>query len=267
MKALLRILLCILVMSSLCFADTALREKMNIEKIIWTVSDVYPPYIFNFSDKNQGFAIDVMREIFTPLGYSVDYQTVGWDRAIQMVARGYADCLPGAYAEHAKYMNVPIPKTAVGKMRIHFFCKKNSWVDKNWEYDGTEKTLSQVKIGVMAGASYGSELDPYLKQADKFMVQENYGAYATRNNILKVLSGRIDVMIEDYQAVMHELKRMKLLEMIVSAGHEKNPGTPYYIFFSKKSPFYSKYTSLLETNLPKFKQSSKFKNLQERYFK
>jgi len=272
MKRILNILIMILIFATSVHAEKAEEEsiaivkKMLNEKVVWAVSDVYPPYTFHSKEENKGFVVDVLKEIFEPLGYIVNYQTISWEKSLKMIDKGHADCLLGGYAKHAVNMGIPVPKYPIGVMRMHFFGKKGSYADTEWEYDGTEESLMKVKIGVQAGAVYGDEFDTYFKKAPRFSVQPNFGNQATRNNILKVLAGRIDVIIEDHNVLSFLVHQMDLKNKLISVGHEQNMGTPYYIFFSRKSPYYAQYTEILEKGLKQMIQSGQIDKIKTRYF-
>lgn len=65
------LLLCCSVFSTPCLGAT---------DTIVLVADEWPPFNTLPSGKHQGYIVDIAREIFEPLGYTIDYRIVPWTR-------------------------------------------------------------------------------------------------------------------------------------------------------------------------------------------
>ncbi len=144
-------------------------------------------------EKDGGYLVEVTRQAFVRMGYTVNISYLPWKRALYMVMSGQAEALLGAYhtEERAEKMLYTEP---IGTSDIVFFALNGSGI----RYAALDD-LRPYRIGTIIGASYTPEFD----QAT-YLVKEPVADYQA--NIRKLLAGRMPLFVEKRSVVMHALR-------------------------------------------------------------
>lgn len=168
-----------------------------------------------------GFAVEVLERIFSPHDIELDYQLADWSRSLEMVRDGQADCVVGAYKSESP--GLAYPKTPLAWDTTAFYVPSES----SWQYRGPA-SIEGLNLGVIAGYGYGEALDAWLAehQGDG-NVEFMHGRQPLRRNLMKLLNGRLDVVVESPFVMESLLRRMDLGDRVREAGTE-GPRTPLY---------------------------------------
>ncbi|OZG74888.1 amino acid ABC transporter substrate-binding protein [Hahella sp. CCB-MM4] len=161
---------------SLLFAFSVQAETVT------AAQDPWPPFIQEGSDP--GISIALLKAAMAKEGYTVDFKIMPWNRALNEVKNGNVDLLPGAWytEEREGYL---IYSDYYAQNSIKFIKKKGD----AFEFNGLD-SLSGKKVGIVSGYGYGDE----FSKAGNFSRPE---AGSIEANIKKLLSGRIDLTLED----------------------------------------------------------------------
>ncbi|WP_020410716.1 transporter substrate-binding domain-containing protein [Hahella ganghwensis] len=142
---------------------------------VTAAQDPWPPFVQEGPDP--GISIALLKAAMAKEGYNVDFRIMPWNRA-----NGNVDLLPGAWftEERSSYL---IYSDYYVQSSIKFIKKKGD----PFEYTGLD-SLSGKKVGIVSG--YG----------DEFSGSTNFSrpeAGSIEANIKKLVSGRIDLTLED----------------------------------------------------------------------
>ena len=88
------------------------------------VADEWPPFNMAPGGPRQGYMVDIAREVFEPLGFTVEYRTMSWVRALDDVMAGVHDGVIGATRAEAR--SLVIPEECLGLDRLAFYVRKDS---------------------------------------------------------------------------------------------------------------------------------------------
>ena len=97
--------------------ETSLRE----EKFLLFSSDPWPPYAGYAGAELEGYIVDVLREIYEPLGYKINYVNLPWSRCIRDTRDGKLTALGGA--DFDEVPDFIFPKETIGITRPVFFAR------------------------------------------------------------------------------------------------------------------------------------------------
>lgn len=243
------VLRCLSVIMLAVFAINLHAQTISIRADYW-----YPMNGDPTSEK-PGYMIELAKAIFEPQGITVDYQLKPWSRSIQETRIGKSDCVVGAYK-----VSVPdfiFPKQHWGLDQTLFYTLAND----DWRYLGDVRALDKRKMGVISDYSYGKKLDEIFI---KINAQSAKGDNALETNIKKILTGRIDTMIESHYVMANKLMEMQLSDKIISAG-DTQQGAPMYLACTPNTTRTQKFITLVNQAMPKLKVSGQLQKILSTY--
>jgi polar amino acid transport system substrate-binding protein len=223
--------------------------------------DVWPPYVMNSKEGQNGFIIDVAIAAFAKYGYEVKYLPTPWTRALQDTLDGKSDGVVGVYFSEAMDKKLIISTEEIGISINKFYVKTES----KWKYTGVQ-SLNSVILGVINDYDYG-EINQYLysaRRAKSDKVQVLFENQALESNIKKLLAGRIDAIIEDQLVMSFISAKMGVKNKLKEAGISK-PSNKVGIAFSPKNPLSGKYAKTLSAGIRKLRASGELKQILMKY--
>ncbi len=223
-------------------------------------ADAWPPFNDDPASSQPGYAVEVLKAIYEPLGYTIDYQTQPWNRAIADCLEGKADAIIGASPSDGA--GCLFPTEPMGMQENEYYVMKG----QAWTYQGPE-SLKQIRIGVADGYSYddGGPLDEYIKNGQPPAVQAVTGDTPLQSNIQKLQAGRIDALIECQAVMAWTLKSMGLTGgEIVGAGSACPPSALYIGFSPTKEPG-KNLVPAFDEGLRKLRASGELKTILAKY--
>jgi polar amino acid transport system substrate-binding protein len=177
------------------------------------VADQWCPYNCEPGSDAPGFMIELARLAFEPQGHQVTYQVVPWARAIESARAGQYAGIIGAARDEAPDFIFPDEPAAI--VSHDFFVPAAS----KWRF-ATLESLHDVRLGVIADYSYGSLFDDYVfpNQDDDEKIFVATGDDPLPRIIRMLLTGRVDVVIEDRNVMRQKLKDLGLVDKVITAG-------------------------------------------------
>lgn len=241
---------CILLvaMAVTCFAET-----------ITMVADEWPPYNAAANSNEEGYMVDIAREVFEEKGIEVQYMTMPWKRALAETRKGaYTAVIGGSKTDSAGFV---FPEEELACTKIAFYVKKgNTWKFKDIE------SIRQIRLGATAGYDYRRWLNDYIKANSRNpnKVQILTGDVPLQRNLNKLLLDRIDVVVDNEAAILWEAKRLGITHEIEPAGYGDEISFCYIAFSPNiaRSPVYAQ---ILSDGIAKLRESGKMQDILDKY--
>jgi len=190
--------------------------------------------------------VEIATYAFARAGYKVEYLNVPWIRALHGTKAGIYDAVIGVDTQESQ--GLVLPEAPLAEARYTFYVRE----DSHWEYEGTE-SLSQVTLGVIRGYTYGDLWQDYIEpnSGNSRLIQTISNDGGLSQNIKKVLSGRIDVLVEDQSVMQNYFHKHP------QAGELKEAGVVHiealYIGFSKKNRHAQSFAKIMDDGLADLK--------------
>jgi polar amino acid transport system substrate-binding protein len=234
-------------------AQLAAAEPLSIR------ADLWPPYNDEPKSIKPGYMIQVMWEIFKPLGYAIDYQPLSWTDSLEAVRKGQFNAVVGATKDDAP--DLIFPQEVFGMSDTAFFVKKGT----AWKFTGVE-SLPQIRLGVIESYSYNEELDVYINanKGTKRIVEAK-GADPLADLVSMLQSGKIDAIAEDTNVMLNTMISSKvLLGSIIPAGKCAEISA-LYVAFSPKNPKSRELATRFDSGLKELRTSGKLQAILKLY--
>ncbi|MBV8657435.1 MAG: transporter substrate-binding domain-containing protein [Burkholderiales bacterium] len=162
--------------------------------------DYWCPFSCHETDAQPGFTIEIVRAIFEPLGYRVDFHNENYARALVDVRAGRFDVIPSAIRAEAP--DFVFPKEAVS---VNRFCVYTP-IASGWPYH-SPADFGARRIGVIKGYDYGPRIDAWLQSKTQH-AEVHSGDDIVPRMISKLEMGRLDAFIEEEHLVDWSLFKM-----------------------------------------------------------
>lgn len=235
-----------------------MTSRFVLSDVITLVADEWCPYNCAPDGVAQGFIIEIAEAVYEPLGYSIEYKTMPWARAIYGVREGHFDGLVGVGKKEAP--DLVFASDNVGEATHVFFVKRG----RGWRYKGLE-SLDQIILGAILNYSYGQLYDSYIvhHKGNPNRIQLTSGEHGLSQNINKLMLGRIDAVVEDRAVFRYTSLEMGVIDNFVEVG------TVYYedvhIAFSPKNDNAKEYAKLLSDGIKRLRASGKLASILSKY--
>ncbi|MBF0316079.1 MAG: transporter substrate-binding domain-containing protein [Oligoflexia bacterium] len=227
------------------------------DKVIRLVTDEWCPYACKPGD-SPGYMVDIVKQVFGKLNYKIEYEILPWTRSIKYVREGKADGLVGAAKTDAPDMI--FPNETLGNNRNCFYGVKGKL---KWHYNGSE-SLKKVKLTLINAYTYGEPVDSYAKENNgNGMVEITSGTRALDLIIAKVISGKMDVFIEDENVIALNLKRKSISTELENLGCIE--GNEIYVCFNPNNKKSKEYSEILEQGIIELRNNGKLKSILDKY--
>lgn len=242
--------------------EELIEPKAEKEKII-LVGDAWCPYNCEPDTDEEGFLVDLMREVFAEHDIEVEYKLVSFARALKGTADGDFDAVMAPNKGESEGLVVPETYQVISMYGIF----KPSSID--WEYTG-KASLKDVTFGAIDGVDIWP-FDKYIEdnKQDNKLVQLSASAESSKNMLQKLAKGRITAFFDDANVVAYYLKELGLTEKVKPAGQAGLPvgeeGDFLYIGFSPKNPKSEEYAKILSEGTKNFTEDGRFDKIFAKY--
>lgn len=202
------------------------KSAVDTEKRIVLGADLYIPYQYEENGELKGMSVDIVKEAFKRMGYSVEIKVLPWSRVLKSTKDGAVDAMFSSFyiEERSEYMTYAMEPLA-GSMQS-LFVRAGSSI----RYDGTVESLKGYRLGTIIGYVYGDA----FKQGKEDGTLDVSEAEDCPANILKLMAGRTDVFIDNRDTTRYYLKKEKLEDEIVELTPAFAEQEMLYLAFSKK---------------------------------
>lgn len=186
-------------------------------------ADAWCPYNCDPKAERPGYMIEIMRHVFPDGG--IDYQLLPWSRAVDEARAGRIDAVAGATAADGE--GLVFGQQSIGVTTTIIITRRGG----TWRYAGLQ-SLDGKRLGAVKDYSYGEELDAYIQAhaADGTRLELAAGEDVTDQNLKKLLTGRVDAIVEDMNVAGFALAA-QAIDGLVDI-QPINEGTPLYVAFA-----------------------------------
>ena len=241
------LLMCLIVVIVPIFAD-----KLTV------VSDYWIPYNGDPKAEKPGYGIEILVKIFEDAGHTVVYKILPWNRAILTTRNGDYNAIIGAIIDDAP--DFVYPEEEFGISDDCYFVTNES----TWEYKGVE-SFNGLEVGLIKDYSYGTEIDKYFKD-NPARGQYVYGDDPLEQNIDKLITGRINVLIEDANVLLAKANKMGVADKIKEAKSIKSTDdSRIFVAFSPSNPKSKEYAKIYTEGIKKLKASGELDKILKKY--
>ncbi|WP_164880882.1 substrate-binding periplasmic protein [Aestuariirhabdus litorea] len=230
------------------------RNDTLADEIVLASPDYWCPFSCKAGEEKEGFAVDIIRAIFSAAGHRVRLVNENYSRALVNVRTGLYTATPSTFKEEAP--GFVFPELPVSRNRYCFFALP----DSEWRFEG-EASLRNRKTGIIRNYSYGEALDPLIQAHPQWFVVHS-GDNLTERMIRRVALGRMDAFVEEENLVSYSLSTQPGLAM-------KNVGCTRelyaYMAISPANPKAAEYAELFSSGLRALHQSGQLREILARY--
>lgn len=225
---------------------------------ITLAADEWCPYNCAPGDPKPGFLVEIVKAIFEPQGFTVDYRIVPWARAIRDTRAGRYSAILGAIRSEAP--DFFYPEGTGFRAGTQAFVKAGS----PWKFEGPA-SLDGATVGVILDYSYGDTADAYIAKyrSDTKRVQLATGENALEKNVAKLRQGRVSVLLEDPAVMRYFLDKTDQSDAVAHAGVLEN--TEAFIAFGPKEPHAQEHARMLSEGMGRMRASGELARILERY--
>jgi polar amino acid transport system substrate-binding protein len=166
-------------------------------KTITVVHTEWYPYTYQEKGQARGFEIEIFEQVMAQMNVKAQFVSLPWKRCLQTIREGKAQALISLLKTPERERYIQYPEEPISVSKTQFFTR----ADRQIDYGGVLKNLQGLRIGVIAGFSYGPEFDEA-----HFLDKE-----ASRDAemlVKKVISGRIDLAAENAAVVAAVARRL-----------------------------------------------------------
>lgn len=217
-------------------------------RVLVAVADEWCPYTCAADAQQQGYIVDLVRAVFEPLGYRIEYRVMPWPRALRETQLGRANLALGITPADAR--ELVMPTLMADRCESSFAVPP----DSEWRYRGIAD-LEGVTLGVTAGYSYFGELDEWIARHrdDPARIDVGTGESPLDASLRKLREGRIDVFIENRNVLKHAAAKLPADQGFRLQG--QTPGQPIVVGFSPASPQDVALAAVFDTRIRQLRES------------
>lgn len=224
-------------------------------------ADPWLPYSGGSEMDPPGYMLEMAMAIAKANGHTVQYRTMPWANALDVVRAGSADCVVGAYLSDAE--GFEFPKSGWGPSGNEFW----GLSDNKWRYTGLD-SLATVRVGVVEEYSYGEEFDVYIKAHAKDSARLEIVPAVGRSIvrlIARLIGKRIDTFIEDRSVLAYAVEQAKMdPARIISMGKVSEPES-VYIACTPADPRGRAYADMFDKGTAQLRASGKLAEILAHY--
>ncbi len=229
------------------------------DSLIILAADAWPPYNCAADDTLEGYLVEVARAVFEPLGYRVEYRIVPWQRALAGTLAGTYDAALGASPAEAD--GLVLPATELLLSRAALFARADSDLRIAGPAD-----LDPLSVGAISGYNYDGWLGLWLQanaeRPDR--VQLLSGDYPIRQNLQKLVGGRLDLVADNPASIAYTAGRLGLADLIRQVAISGDPEA-CHIAFAPAGGQGAHLAALLDQGVAALRQDGRFAAILARY--
>ncbi|MCY4755251.1 substrate-binding periplasmic protein [Pelomonas aquatica] len=227
----------------------ACATPARADEIVLASPDYWCPFSCKAGAAQEGFTVDIVREIFAAAGHRVRLVNENYSRALIDVRAGTYTATPSTFHEEAP--DFVFPAQPISRNRYCVYVAAGS----RWSYRGAASLAELAQVGVIRDYSYGAALDAAIKAApQRFEVHTGDGL--TERMLRRLQLGRMDAFIEEENLVAYTLKQHPGL-----AARNAGCEAPSYAYMaiSPRHPRAQDYARTFSQGMQKLRRSGRLK--------
>ncbi len=220
-------------------------------------ADHWCPFNCDPGSDRPGFMVEIAREALALYGHEVDYQTMNWSRSLEFARSGRIDGVIGTEPEESPDL-IYGPALARYREVAAFRAGEAVMID-------SVEAMTGMRLGAIAEYEYADAILDYIAAHadDRSLVQMLSGDHALRQNLLKLLAGRIDIVPEDRSVLLYTLDAMGVADRIEYSPELDT--TDLFIAFSPELETSVLYAAQLTEGYERLRASGRVAEILARY--
>jgi polar amino acid transport system substrate-binding protein len=238
----------------------SISAKADKPKLIFA-ADYWCPWNCESKDL-PGFAIEIAKAIYEPMGYEVSFSEVPWTRAIEQAKAGNINVLIGVDSGDPLSKGIIFPQEPIG-VNIDVYAVKS---DSNFHYLN-DKSFDGKKIGIVSGYHYTTgDIGNYIEKNynDPTKIVFNYGIDAAKKNLMSLLTDKVDLFVDDYYVVEYLIKNQNATGKAKIAG-TLDDKTLLYFGYSPAIGYSKMLADAYDEGIKKLKQDGTYDKIMKKY--
>lgn len=236
-----------------------LNLNLSYAKEISVASDIWCPYICQDTLK-PGYIVEMLSDILNKKNFTIKNETMPLARAIKFLKSGDIDIVLGLTQQHIDHHKLTYSNISVGDFANDFFVNNNNF----WRFSTVEKLEEYAseghKIGIIKGYLYGLEISKLIAKRPE-LFSYSYGNSPLYQNIERLKSARIDILLDSKNTVFSELKRLKTSALIY-AGTQ---GTKEKLYIAISKTIDPQLLQIIEQGIIEYRRSGRLVRLLASY--
>lgn len=220
-------------------------------------ADTWMPYNGEPTAALPGYAIEIVRTIFTRHDITLDYQNMAWGDALKAAQTGEIEAVVGANRDEAA--GLAVPQECIGTPRVGLFVRK----DSTWRYANIT-SLRAIRLGTIVDYKYWPAFDEYVAKQTAPQVTQFSGDHPLESAIAQLKDGTLDVVAETSSVFGWAAK---------NAGHAAgdfrmvylHEGDPVFVAFTTRDGVGERYAALFDAGLRELRRSGELTKILTRY--
>lgn len=221
-------------------------------------ADDWCPYTCDPSSGQNGFIIDLAKQILEPKGYKVHYKLLNWARSIKDTRLGRYDGIAGAAKTDAP--DFQFPEQHYTWQKVAFFGKASSTFKASSAVD-----FATTKLGLINSYTYDEATNSAVEKKEKFLeiVSGDDGLLSLTR---MVQDGRIEAFIENPAVFKTYAKKNGLkYEDFKIIGRPAMEKQLLYIAFGPKVKDAKVINKIIDQGILSMRKSGEYQKLLEKY--
>jgi polar amino acid transport system substrate-binding protein len=183
------------------------------------------PTAYLIDGRPTGMLVDLVTEAYRRAGHSVEVKLMPWARCLKEAEAGEVDGVFSSFKLPERERFLAFSKEALTIQVIVFFARPE-WTQG---FDGDLAAVRDVKIGVIAGTSYGEQFDAAVRDGVLRNVEQTN---SIESNLKKLVFGRVDLVPSYRYVALDTARRLQLLAQIREISPPLD-SVPTYLAFTK----------------------------------
>jgi polar amino acid transport system substrate-binding protein len=212
------------------------------------------PFSCKAGAQQEGFAVELLRAIFEPAGYRVEYRNAPYTRALKMLRDGQGDSIPSVLKDEAP--DFVFSARSIGSIHFCVYSHQAS----HWTYQ-TPADLAAHDVVLVQGYDYGTVLSPWF-EANPQRLHPLSGNNLTQRMAEMVSRHRVEAMVEGAGQMDYLLSHQPQLQLR-KAGCE--PPIFGYLGFAPDNPNAQRDAQLYDQGVARLRSSGELDKILARY--
>lgn len=227
-----------------------------VPEVLRIRADSWMPFNGDPAGEKPGYVVELLREIFEPLGIRIDYQIMPWAGAVKAAEAAEIEGIIGANKKEA--VNLVTGGESISEPKFALFTRATS----SWKYESL-RSLHEMKIGAIEGYTYWDGLDDYLKKAQPPAVKLYSGDTPLIDAVADLSSGKTDVLVESVVVFYWAAKSMGRSATDFRMAYSQQ-SEPLYVAFAATAQG-RKYARLFDQGIRELKKNDRFEAILGKY--
>jgi polar amino acid transport system substrate-binding protein len=228
----------------LCAASPAAPKRVRL------CADIACPYSCAPGAEHPGFLVAVAQDVFNSAGYAVEYRTASWARCEEDTRAGRVEGIMGTIP--AESPGFVFPQQPIAMSSDNFAVRDGD----SFIYRGPGSLDGKV-VGTVRGYIFLGDMGAYIARHgnDPRHLEFVSGENAMEKNLAKLAAGRIDLVLDDGNALRYEIATLGLGGKLRVTDNIRTD--PVYIAFSPALGTSHQLAAILDEGIRRLRRSGR----------